>query len=104
MRVVSNTSPLTNLAAINRLGTLRQPYGKLVIAKRVWAELNASGRIWPGRGEVAAAGWVGRRTVGNTPLVEALRRDLDPREAATTALALELNTDPVMIGERDDAL
>lgn len=70
----------------------------------MWNELNAYGQTWPGREEVAAAGWTERRSVVNTPLVETLRRDLDPGEAETIALALELNADLVMMDERDDAL
>jgi hypothetical protein len=50
---VSNTSPLTNLAAIGQFDLLRQLYGGLLIAEAVWAELNADGRTWPGRAEVA---------------------------------------------------
>ena len=45
---VSNTSPLTNLAAIGQFDLLRQLYGRLLIAEAVWAELNADGRAWPG--------------------------------------------------------
>lgn len=98
---MSNTSPLTNLAATFQFELLRQLYGELVIAEGVWAELNASGRTWPGRDEVAAAGWVERQTVGNTALVEALRRDLDLGEAETIALALEVNADLVLMDERE---
>lgn len=101
MRVVSNTSPLTNLAATGSFGLLEALYGELFIAEGVWGELNASGRTWPGRDEVAAAGWVERRSVINTPLVEALRRDLDLGEAETIALALELKADLVLMDERE---
>ncbi len=58
MKVVSNTSPLTSLAAINQFDLLRLLYGKLYIAKAVWDELNAYGKRWPGGDEVAAAAWV----------------------------------------------
>ena len=42
--VVSDTSPLTNLAAIGQFVLLRQLYGSLHIAEAVWAELNAAGQ------------------------------------------------------------
>lgn len=48
--VVSNTSPLTNLAAIGQFDLLRKPYARLQIAEGVWDELNAKGRRWPGSG------------------------------------------------------
>ncbi len=81
MIVVSNTSPLTNLAAIGQFALFHQLYGRLHIAEGVWEELNARGQHWPGRDEVAAADWIERHTVQNQALVTALRRDLDRGEA-----------------------
>ena len=54
MIVVSNTSPLTNLAAIGQFHLLHLLYEKTYIAEGVWAELNAYQRPWPGSAEVAA--------------------------------------------------
>ena len=54
MIVVSNTSPLTNLAAIGQLGLLHQLYSRVHIAQAVWDELNAGEQHWPERDEVAA--------------------------------------------------
>ena len=45
MITVSNTSPLTNLAAIGRLDLLKSLYDELHIAEGVWAELNAYGDL-----------------------------------------------------------
>lgn len=83
MKVVSNTSPLTNLAAINQFDLLRHLYGRLFIAEGVWRELNAFGQAWPGQAEVASASWIERQELRNTLLVETLRRDLDQGEAET---------------------
>lgn len=101
MIVVSNTSPLTNLAAIGQFDLLRVLYGDLFIAQGVWEELNAGGRHWPGRDQVAGAEWIDRRGVQNEVLVTALRRDLDRGEAETIALALELKADLVLLDERE---
>ena len=101
MKVVSNTSPLTNLAAIGQFGLLGQLYGRLSIATGVWDELNAFGHAWPGRAETASASWLERFKVLNTPLVKTLRRDLDRGEAETIALALELQADLVLMDERE---
>jgi hypothetical protein len=101
MIVVSNTSPLTNLAAIGQFDLLLRLYGSLYIAEGVWEELNARGQHWPGRDEVAAADWIERHTVQNQALVTALRRDLDRGEAETIALALELGADLVLLDERE---
>ena len=101
MIVVSNTSPLTNLAAIGQFELFRFLYGRLHIADGVWAELSAQGQHWPGRDEVADADWIERHTVRNSTLVTALRRDLDRGEAETIALALELDADLVILDERE---
>jgi predicted nucleic acid-binding protein len=101
MIVVSNTSPLTNLAAIGQFDLLRRLYGQVHIAEGVWEELNARDRRWPGRDEVAAANWIERRPVQNRSLVTALQRDLDRGEAQTIALALELEADVVFLDERE---
>jgi predicted nucleic acid-binding protein len=101
MIVVSNTSPLTNLAAIGQFDLLRRLYGQVHIAEGVWEKLNAGGRRWPGCDEVAAADWIERRPVQNRSLVTALERDLDRGEAETIALALELEADVVLLDERE---
>ena len=101
MIVVSNTSPLTNLAAIGQFDLLYRLYARLHIAEGVWDELNAQGKRWPGRDEVAAADWIERHTVQNQALITALWRDLDRGEAETIALALELKADLVLLDEKE---
>lgn len=101
MIVVSNTSPLTNLAAIGLFQLLYELYGHIFIADGVWAELNAYDQPWPGSQDVAAAKWIEKRTPQNQQTVIALRRDLDRGEAETIALALELGADLVLLDERD---
>jgi predicted nucleic acid-binding protein len=101
MIVVSNTSPLTNLAAIRQFDLLRTLYARLHIPHGVWDELNAGGKRWPGRDEVIAADWIERHTVQNQALVTALQRDLGQGEAESIALALELDADLVLLDERE---
>lgn len=100
MIVVSNTSPLTNLATIGQFDILRQLYTEIHIANGVWEELNAGGMRWPGRDDVAAADWIQRHTVQNQTLVTALRGDLDRGESESIALALELGAGLVLLDER----
>jgi hypothetical protein len=99
--VVSNTSPITNLAAIGRLYLLQDLFVSVAIAQGVWEELNANGKAWPGSREVQAADWIKRHTPGNTSLIAALRVNLDRGEAETIALAIEQNADLVILDERD---
>lgn len=100
MIVVSNTSPITNLASIQRFDLLHVLYGEIHIADGVWGELNAYGQIWPGREEVASNQWVHQHVVKNKGLVTALSLDLDLGEAETIALAIELGADLVLLDEK----
>ncbi|RME49601.1 MAG: DUF3368 domain-containing protein [Caldilineae bacterium] len=101
MIVVSNTSPLTNLAAIGQFEVLHRLYARLYIAPTVWEELNAGGERWPGRDEVVIADWIESHLVQNQALVTALRRDLDHGEAESITLALELKADLVLLDEKE---
>lgn len=99
--VISNTSPITNLAAIGEFDLLHRLYGEISIPKAVWEELHASGQDWPGSLEVENAPWVIQRIAQNSTLVEALSRDLDRGEAESIALAIELQADLVLLDERE---
>jgi len=101
MIVVSNTSPLTNLAAIGQFDLLHRLYAELHIADSVWEELNAGDQPWPGHNEVAAADWIHRHTIQQQALITTLRRDLDRGEAESIALALELGADLVLLDEKE---
>lgn len=101
MIAVSNTSPLTNLAAIGQFELLQRLFGQINIAEGVWSELNAFGKPWPGRQEVAQAVWVNRSTVQDQSLVTALTRDLDLGEAESIALAVELKADLILLDEKE---
>ncbi|AUB81800.1 DUF3368 domain-containing protein [Candidatus Thiodictyon syntrophicum] len=99
--VVSNTSPLTNLAAIGAMGLLERLFGRLHIAEAVRLELEGDGHDWPGRAEVAAAPWVECHRIENRSLVLALSQDLDAGESETIALGLEIGATLVLMDERD---
>ena len=101
MIVVSNTSPITNLAAIGQFDLLRRLYHAVNIAEGVWDELNVLEKHWPGRDEVAAARWIKRHFVQNHVLVNALRRDIDRGEAESIALALELEANLILLDEKE---
>lgn len=101
MIVVSDTSPLTNLAAIGRFGLLEQLYTTLNIPEAVIRELNDQGQAWPGYAETNQAAWITKHPVQNTALVIALRSDLDAGESEAIALALELKADLLLMDERE---
>ena len=99
MIVVSNTSPLTNLAAIGQLNLLQALFGEIHVPMGVVNELTSGGRNWPGAIEVETAEWVHVKQVSNRLLVDALRLDLDFGESETIVLALDLQADLVLLDE-----
>jgi uncharacterized protein len=99
--VVSNTSPLTNLAAIQQFDLLAQLYGKIYIPVGVQQELNAHDRRWPGSVECEQSPWVEVHQVTNHPLVKALQRDLDRGESEAIALAVEMKAHLVLMDEKE---
>jgi hypothetical protein len=96
--VVSNTSPITNLAAIGQLDLLRQLYQRVVISEAVYRELTASGGRYPGA-VAQTLDWIETRAVSNRALVIALQTELDEGEAEAIALAQELTADLVLMDE-----
>jgi predicted nucleic acid-binding protein len=99
MHVVSNSSPLINLARIGRLTLLRELFGVLIVPDAVWQEVVVEGAGQPGADEVRAAEWIQRQAVMNTQLVQALQQDLDAGEAEAIALSLELGADLLLMDE-----
>lgn len=101
MRVVSNTSPLTNLAVIGRLEWVREQFGQVVIPEAVWLEV--SGLEHPeGKHALLAAsqaGWITVERADNRALVQSLAKELDAGEAEALALAISTAADLLLIDE-----
>ncbi|MEI8040512.1 MAG: DUF3368 domain-containing protein [Verrucomicrobiota bacterium] len=100
MLVVSNTSPLSNLAIIGRLALVREQFGGVVIPPAVQAELSLNPKS-NARVALEAAlrdGWI--RVM---PLASTVPRDLlsalDPGEAQALSLALQTKADLVLLDE-----
>lgn len=98
MTVVSNASPLINLARIGQLDLLRQLYGELWIPDAVRYEVVEEGYGRAGAEEVRAADWIKTQTVSNQPLVRVLTYELDAGEAEAIVLALEKSADLLLNG------
>ena len=101
MIVVSNTSPLTNLAAIGQIGLLEVLFGQINIPEAVWQELHTGEVAWPGRQEVDEAIWIKRSRVPIAPLLAELMGDLGPGESEAIALALDLKADLILLDEKE---
>ncbi|MBD1926540.1 DUF3368 domain-containing protein [Trichocoleus sp. FACHB-90] len=102
MIVISDTSAITNLAAIQHLHLLPQLYNQVTIPEAVYRELADIDPPVPGTLEVQAAPWLEVRKIVNRNAVERLQREvrLDPGESEAIALALELSADLLLIDER----
>lgn len=100
MRVVSNASPLVNLARIDALDLLPQVFGTVLAPEAVWHEVVVAGRGQSGAEAVAGAKWLTVQSPQNKVLVTALRQDLDAGEAEAIVLALELPADLLLMDER----
>lgn len=81
MIVVSNTSPITNLAAINQLNLLQQLYSHIIIPEAVYHELTNVGTIVPGSTEVQTFKWIQVQPITNRSTVISLQLELDEGEA-----------------------
>ncbi|MEH2369138.1 DUF3368 domain-containing protein [Nostoc sp.] len=100
MIIVSDTSPINNLAAINHLHLLQQLYGTVLIPEAVYRELTDPNFPVAGAIEVQTFIWIQTRPVQDRTLVEALSNELDIGEAEAIALALEMKAEQVLIDER----
>lgn len=102
MIVISDTSIITNLAAIQHLQLLPQLYNQVIIPEAVYRELTDIDPPVPGSIEVQAATWIEIRQVVNRNTVERLQQQvrLDLGESEAIALALELSADLLLIDER----
>jgi predicted nucleic acid-binding protein len=98
--VVSDTSPILNLACIGRLDLLHALYRQIVIPPAVFHELALADPDAPGAAQVRSADWIAQHPIANKPLVRALRLELDAGEAEAIACALELKATLLLMDER----
>jgi len=98
--IVSNTSPIINLAAINQLDILNKLYNSIIIPEAVYHEIVVIGSGKPGSGEVLKSEWIVTQKVSNKLLVKALELEIDKGEAEAIALSAELNANLLLIDER----
>ena len=101
MIVVSDTSPITSLAAIGQLDLLQKLYSKILIPEAVYQELTGTETPVPGSCEVKTLEWIEVRQVTNRSLVTTLLgQQLDEGECEAIALFIEVNAELLLIDER----
>ena len=99
MLIVSDTSPVINLAVIDQLDLLPKLFREIIIPQAVYDEIVTKGAGLPGSKEVASAHWIIKKSCSNQKLLAMLLTELDPGEAEAIALAVELNADYLLIDE-----
>lgn len=100
MIVVSDTSPISNLAKIGQLGLMQQIYGEVLIPQAVYEELldKRAGEIVITA--VESATWLQIEVVQNQELVNKLRNQINIGESEAIALAVAVKADQLLIDER----
>lgn len=103
MPAVSNTSPIFNLACIDRPALLRMQFGTIWIPSAVDTELREipDSAIRSRVDEARKGGWLMVRPTTNADLVKLLTVDLHRGEAEAVALAVETKVDWLLIDERE---
>ena len=103
MRAVSNTSPISGLAYIGRLGLLRSRFTEVWIPPEVRQELKAHPDA-SALTEIENAirdNWIQLGAPSRSRLLPTLSYPLDLAEAEAIALATEINADVVLLDERE---
>lgn len=103
MATVSNTSPLLNLAIIDRLSLVRSQFGRVLVPSSVVEEFRL-GEGRPGSSalrESLREGWITETGVSDSALARTLRHDLDRGEAEAIALATEKEANRILLDERE---
>lgn len=102
MIVVSNASPLIDLAIIKRFDLLQEVFGKIYIPEAVYREIAIEGKGKVGAKEVEAGlnKWIEKKKAEDTMAIQALVTNLGDGEAESIVLGLELNADILLINEK----
>ena len=100
MIIVSDTSPLMNLAVVGHLELLHELYDTVIIPEAVWNELSSLSSQHPDVSTVQTLSWLERQPLTSRAVADALQAELDIGEAEAIALAVEKQADLLLIDER----
>jgi uncharacterized protein len=103
MIIISDTSPITNLAAIGQLDLLRLLYGSIIIPLAVYHELTQTNHVNPGTEEVKMSSWIHPQAVQDVQKVTDIlnsKSNIHLGEAEAIILALELNAQLLLMDEK----
>lgn len=98
--IVSDTSPILNLARVGRLELLTLLYKQVFVPPTVLAELTAVGSDVFATIDIALNSWLVVRAPKNQERIQDLRGNLDSGEAEAIVLALECQAERLLVDER----
>ena len=103
MAVVSNTSPILAISAIDHLNLLQKQFNEVLIPEAVLAELKTETDFRGTKAirEALQDGWLKVQRIQNIRLAQALAMELDYGEAEAIALALETQSPIILLDEHD---
>lgn len=101
MKIVSNSSILISLSSINRLYLLKEKFDEIYIPEAVWEEVVEMGKGETGSKEVRSADWIIKEKVTDENLVSALNENLDLGESEAISLAIQLNSNIILLDEKE---
>ena len=99
--VVSDTSPLLNLALIDRFDLLQSQFSDVTVPRRVWDELTDGQDGLEALRALRDDGFLHLVEVERSDLFVELFHELDLGETAAICYAVEENADLVLLDERD---
>jgi len=99
--VVSDTSPLLNLALIDQLDLLRSQFEQLTIPTQVWSELTDGDAGIDALSELRDEGVLTVVEVEQSDLFVEIRHQLDLGETAAICYAVEQDADLLLIDEQE---
>lgn len=97
--VVSDASPLINVARVNQFDLLAAFYGQIVIPEAVYEEVVVRGEGRDGSRDVKEATWIDVQVPQGELAVRALAAELGRGEASAIILAQELDA-PLLISDK----
>lgn len=99
--VVSDTSPLLNLALIGRLDLLKSQFSSIVVPEQVWREITEGEDDLDELQSLRDQGFLIRVKPGREDLYTEIAHELDVGEAAAITYAIESDADLTLLDERD---
>ncbi|MCB9295232.1 MAG: DUF3368 domain-containing protein [Lewinellaceae bacterium] len=99
MIIISDTSPITSLLAVNHIQLLKDLYGLVTIPEGVRRELLRVESRRPEIENLLSEGWLQVKPITDQELFKKIFVDLDRGESEAITLGLELRADLILIDE-----